>query len=87
MTIKIINDEIKNLTLNKDTINSVSELIDELSIDKRFINNRNYFEEIIQEYEKVNEEIEKSNGHPEIIYAKYNLNAEAIKSYGKNKKK
>ena len=87
LTIKIINDEIKNLTLNKDTINSISELINELSLDQRFINNRSYFDEIIQEYEKINEEIEKSNGHPETIYARYNLKLEEIKSYGKSEKK
>ena len=80
LKIKIINDEIKNLTLNKDTIYSVSELINELSLDKKFINNRNYFDEIFQDYEKINEQIEKTNGHPEAIYAKYDLNAEKIKS-------
>ena len=72
--------------MNKDTINSVSELINELSLDKRFINNRNYFDEIIEDYEKINKEIEKANGHPEVIYSKYDLNVEEIKSYGKEKK-
>ena len=78
LTIKIINDEVKNLTLNKDTINEVKELIDDLSKDKRFIDNREYFKDIIKEYEKIIKEIDESKGNANKIYERYNLDPELI---------
>ena len=87
LTIKIINEEIQKLTLNKATISSVTELINDLSFDKRFINNRQYFDEIIGEYEKVIKEIDETNGHPEKIYKRYDLDPESIRKIENKVKK
>ena len=73
-----MNEEIEKLTLNKATINSVAELINDLSLDKRFINNRQYFDEILNEYDKVVKEIDSSNNKID-IYKRYDLNPEKIK--------
>ena len=80
LTIKLINEEIKNLALNKDTINSVTELINELSLDSNFIKDKEMFDEVIEEYKKVIKEIDESNGHPEEIYRRYDLNPDSFKS-------
>ena len=85
LTIKIINEEVKKLTLNKDTINSVSELINEFSLDKQFIDNRQYFDEIIKEYENIITEIEQSNGKSGEIYRRYNLDPDSIRKIEKPK--
>ena len=86
LTIKIINEEVKKLTLNKDTINSVSELINEFSLDKQFIDNRQYFEEIIKEYEAVANEIDQSNEKAKEIYKRYDLDPEVIRKIEKPQK-
>jgi len=78
LTIKIINEEVKKLTLNKDTINSVSELINEFSLDKQFIDNRQYFEEIMKEYEAIAKEIDQSNEKAKEVYKRYDLDPESI---------
>ena len=77
LTIRIIKEELKKLSLNKETINSVSELINEFSLDKKFIDNRQYFEEIIKDYERVSKEIEESNEKE--VYKRYDLDPESIR--------
>ena len=77
LTIKIINEEIQKLTLNKDRTYSVIEIMDDLSLDKKFINSRQYFDEIVNEYEKIVKEIDNSK-NPNQIYKRYDLNQEAI---------
>ena len=80
LTIKLINEKIKDLRLNKDTISSVTEIINELSLDDKFIKDKQFFEEIIKEYENVINEIQQSNGHPEEIYSKYGLEPNLFKN-------
>ena len=48
LTIKILNEEIEKLILNKSTINSVSQLLNEFSLVHKFIDNREYFNDIIK---------------------------------------
>ena len=85
LTIKIINEEISKLTLNKSTINSVTELITDLSTDKRFIKNIQYFDEIIKEYENVVKEIDNSKGHEDDIYKRYIIDPKLIRNLEKKK--
>lgn len=80
LTIKLINEKIKDLALNKDPINSVTEIINELSLDYKFIKDKQFFEEIIKEYENVINEIQQSNGHAEKIYKKYGLEPNLFKN-------
>ena len=60
LRIKIINEEIQKLTLNKSTVNSVSELIKDLKHNEKFINKIDNFKGIITEYEKIDKEIEET---------------------------
>ena len=77
LTIKIINEEIEKLTLNKSTVSSVFDLINQLSLNKKFIDNRKYFNGILEEYKIINNEIEQSNNKID-IYKKYGLNLDSI---------
>ena len=83
LTIKIINEEIEKLTLNKSTVNSVSELIEQLSLNRKYIDNRKCFNEIREEYQKIDNEINQSNNQNE-IYKKYNIDAESIRNTEKS---
>ena len=78
LTIKIINEEIEKLTLNKSTINSVFELINQILLNKKFIDNRKYFNEVIEEYQNIVKKIDQSNNKNE-IYKKYGLDADSIR--------
>ena len=60
LIIKIINEEIEKLTLNKSTVNSVSKLIEQLKLNSNFIDNRSYFDEIINQYKDIDDEIEQA---------------------------
>ena len=77
LIIKIINEEIEKLSLNKSTVCSVFELINQLLLNNRFIDNRKYFNEIIEEYKIINNEIDQSNNKID-IYKKYGLNLDSI---------
>ena len=83
LTIKIINEEIEKLTLNKSTINSVSELIEQLSLNKKYIDNRKCFNEIREDYQKIDNEINQSNNQND-IYKKYGLDADSIRKIEKS---
>ena len=83
LIIKIINEEIEKLTLNKSTIISVSELIEQLSLNRKYIDNRKCFNEIREEYQKIDNEINQSNNQNE-IYKKYNIDAESIRNTEKS---
>ena len=78
LIIKIINEEIEKLTLNKSTINSVSELIEQLSLNAKYIDKRKYFFELKEEYYKIAKIIEQSNNKNE-IYKKYGLEPDSIR--------
>ena len=78
LTIKIINEEIEKLTLNKSTINCVFELINQILLNKKFIDNRKYFKEVIEEYQNIVKKIDQSNNKNE-IYKKYGLDADSIR--------
>ena len=77
LTIKIINKKIEELTLNKSTINSVEALINGLSYDTKFVDNKQYFNGIFNEYEKISKEIDQSTNSKD-IYGKYGLNVDSI---------
>ena len=100
LTIKIINEEIEKLTLNKSTVNSVYELIKLLSLNDKFIDNKRYLNGIIKEYKEISDKIDdlKPKGNQStdkdkdsqskkenIIYKKYGINAESIRKI-ENKK-
>ena len=85
LTIKIINEEIEKLTLNKSTINSVFELINQLSLNKKFIDNRKYFNEVIEDYKNIVQKLNESNNKNE-IYKKYGLDADSIRKIEKREK-
>ena len=78
LTIKIINEEIEKLTLNKSTVNSVYELIKQLSLNDKFIDNKRYFNGIIDEYQNIVKEIDQSN-NKNGIYKKYGLDLDLIR--------
>ena len=78
LTIKIINEEIEKLTLNKSTVNSVYELIKQLSLNDKFIDNKRYFNGIIDEYQNIVKEIDQSN-NKNGIYEKYGLDLDSIR--------
>ena len=78
LSIKIINEEIEKFYLNKSTINCVFELINQLSLNKKFIDNRKYFKEVIEEYQNIVKKIDQSNNKNE-IYKKYGLDADSIR--------
>ena len=78
LTIKIIKEEIAKLALNKTNINSVVEIIKEFSRDPKFIENHQYFKDIIDEYERINSMIDESQ-NKNIIYEKYELNPDSIR--------
>ena len=77
LTIKIINIKIEELTLNKSTINSVEQLVNDFSIDQKFIENKKYFTGLFNEYEIISREIDQSES-PKDIYGKYGLNVDSI---------
>ena len=85
LIIKIINEEIEKLTLNKSTINSVFELINQLSLNKKFIDNRKYFNEVIEDYKNIVQKLNESNNKNE-IYKKYGLDADSIRKIEKREK-
>jgi len=58
LIIKIINEEIEKLTLNKSTVNNVFALIQELLKNEKFIDDRKYFYEVIEEYKKISNDID-----------------------------
>ena len=79
LIIKIINQEIGKLTLNQSTISPVNELINELSLDKKFLDNldnRKYFQDIVKEFE--NELNESDAEKLKLIYKKYEINIDSI---------
>ena len=78
LTIKIINEEIEKFYLNKSTINCVFELINQILLNKKFIDNRKYFKEVIEEYQNIVKKIDQSNNKNE-IYKKYGLDADSIR--------
>ena len=82
LTIKIINEEIEKLTLNKSTINSVLDLMDQITLNKKFIDNRKYFTEIIEDYKKIIQELAQSNNKND-IYKKYGIDADSIRKLEK----
>ena len=75
LIIKIINEEIEKLTLNKSTINCVFELINQILLNKKFIDNRKYFNEVIEEYQNIVKKIDQSNNKNE-MYKKCGLDAD-----------
>ena len=77
LIIKIINEEIEKLTLNKSTIISVLELIDQLLLNKKYIDDRKQFKEIIEEYKNIEKNIDSSNNKND-IYKKYGIDADSI---------
>ena len=80
LIIKLINEKIEKLTLNNSTINSVKDLINDFSLNNKFIEDRQYFNEIINEYEDIVEEIGNKSPLESInIYKRYGLTEEYIK--------
>ena len=80
LIIKIINEEIEKLTLNKSTIISVLELIDQLLLNKKYIDDRKQFKEIIEEYKNIEKNIDSSNNKND-IYKKYGIDADSIRKF------
>ena len=72
LTITIINEELAKLPLKGEKLNSVFEILNELSLDKRFIDKRQNFEEIFNDYEKIVKDMENSKCQ-EQIYKRYGL--------------
>jgi hypothetical protein len=58
LIIRIINEEIEKLTLNKSTVNNVLKLIEQLLLNEKFINEKKCFDEVIQKYETISNKID-----------------------------
>ena len=61
LKMKVLIDEIENLTLNKATIKPVKDYINDLLLDEQFFEKKSYFKDIIDEFDKEINKIKKNS--------------------------
>ena len=75
--IKLLNNEMEKVTLNKETIRSLDEIIDNLS--KKFLDDRPLFLEIIKEYKEIVQKLDNPKLNPNPLYQRFDINEEDFK--------
>ena len=75
--IKLLNNEMEKVTLNKETIRSLDEIIDNLS--KKFLDDRPLFLEIIKEYKEIVQKLDNPQLNPNPLYQRFDINEEDFK--------
>lgn len=75
--IKLLNNEMEKITLNKETIRSLDEIIDNLS--KKFLDDRPLFLEIIKEYKEIVQKLDNPQLNPNPLYQRFDINEEDFK--------
>jgi len=83
--IKILNKEMEEITLNKETINSLDEIIDNLS--KKFLDDRPLFLEIIKEFKDIVQKLDNPNLKPNPLYKRFDINEDDFKDIRLRKNK
>jgi hypothetical protein len=72
--IRLMNDEMEKVTLNKETIRSLDEIIDNLST--KFLDDRPLFLEIIKEYKEIVQKLDNPKLNPNPLYKRFDINEE-----------